>query len=94
MDSSNAISNCHMLYKYSHFNPQSSQDKASESNVEISWLYLQWFRRKMNLKTATCNAPVDLKLKISPFINYVQYKHGFAAGMKHTISKVCSAESP
>ena len=29
------------------------QDEVSTSTVEISRLYLSWFRRKMNLKTAT-----------------------------------------
>ena len=57
MDSSNAVNKCHMFYKYSYFNPWSSQDEVSASTVEISWLYLKWFRRKMNLKTATCNTP-------------------------------------
>ena len=29
----------------------------SASTVEISWSYLSWFRRKLNLKIATCNTP-------------------------------------
>ena len=57
MDYSNAVNNCHMLHKYSYFNLMSSLDEVSASTVEILWLYLQWFRSKMNLKTATCNTP-------------------------------------
>ena len=60
MDFGNVIKNCYIMQKFSDFNLLSSLDEVSASTAEISWLYLQWFRRKMNLKYSVSTLTISI----------------------------------